>query len=94
MLAARLATCKLGADRVSDQSANLHSATRSDAAEKFNVSQRSVSSAKKVLASGDEKLIADVQAGNIEFLGSIGHGSTLQICRVITFYGGTLSAIC
>jgi hypothetical protein len=48
-----------------DKDANLHLSTRSDAAKKFNVSKRSVASAKKVLDSGDEKLIADVQAGKV-----------------------------
>lgn len=68
MVAAEIANVTHGGDRKSDQSADLHldPIKVEDAAEMLNVSPRSVKSAKKVKASGDEKLIAEVKAGKVK----------------------------
>lgn len=67
MVGAKLANITNGGDRVSEQSANLHSGavSRSDAAELLNVSPRSVASAAKVQAEAPPEVISAVEAGAV-----------------------------
>jgi hypothetical protein len=67
MVAARLANMTEGGDRVSDQSANLHSGavSRSDAAEKLSVSPRTVATAAKVQAEATPEVVRAVEAGAV-----------------------------
>ena len=65
LLAARLSNIPHGGDRKTDHVANLQLETLQEVAEKNNVSKRSVSSAKRVLESGDKKLISAVKDGKV-----------------------------
>jgi hypothetical protein len=69
MVAARIANIRQGGDRKSEnyQTANLQfdSATRAEAAELLNVSERAVNTAKKVLTDGTEELIGAVEQGEL-----------------------------
>jgi hypothetical protein len=61
MIAAKLATIGHGGDRRSDQAANLPVETQAEAAERLNVSERSVRDARKVLDKGAPELVAAVE---------------------------------
>jgi ParB-like chromosome segregation protein Spo0J len=67
MIAARLATNPHGGDRTSEQGANLRLAvptlTQDEAAEKLNVSERTVQNAKKVLKEGTAEDVLAVDLG-------------------------------
>ncbi len=65
MVAAKLATMKHGGDRVSEQAANLPVPTQAEAAERLNVSERSVRDARRVLDHGSPELVADVESGKV-----------------------------
>lgn len=65
MVAARIATLRHGGDRKSDQGANLHLETIAAAAEKFDVSPRSVKSARKVIEEGSKPLQRAVESGEV-----------------------------
>jgi len=65
MVAGRIANMRQGGDRRSDQEANLPLETRAAAADKLNVSLRSVGSARKVLDHGVPELVAAVDAGTV-----------------------------
>lgn len=66
MVAARLATMKVGGDRVSEHSANLpNGVSQSRAAELLNVSTRSVTAAAKVRDEGAQELVQAVEAGRV-----------------------------
>lgn len=67
IVAAKIANMPNGGDRVSDQSANLHSGhlTAQEASELLNVSRRGMFSAKQVLAQGAPELVAAVERGEV-----------------------------
>ena len=66
MVAANIANLPQGGDRRSDQTANLQfETTRAEAAEKLNVSERSVNTAKKVQREGAQELVDAVQQGEV-----------------------------
>ena len=67
MVGEKLATMKNGGDRKSDQSANLRTdLTVSQAAELLNVSERSITSAKKVQSQGIPELVRKVESGEVK----------------------------
>ncbi len=63
MVAAKIATMQQGAR--TDIAQICERLSQPEAAEMLNVSPRAVSSAKKVQASGNEQLIADVESGKV-----------------------------
>ena len=63
MIAAKLAELKQGGDRRSDQTANLRVETQAEAAKKLNVSERSVSTARRIIKKGTPELVAAVASG-------------------------------
>lgn len=65
IVAAKIADMRQGERTDVQPSANLQKVSQSDAAQKLNVSTRSVASAAKVIGSGDDKLIAAVENGDI-----------------------------
>jgi ParB-like chromosome segregation protein Spo0J len=64
-IAAKMANMNQGERTDLEPSANLQKVSVAEAAKKFNVSARSVETAKVVLASGDDELIADVESGEV-----------------------------
>lgn len=66
MIAARLANMVHGGDRRSDQAANLQfDTTQARAAQRLNVSERSVASARRVVEHGSPDLVAAVDSGEV-----------------------------
>jgi ParB-like chromosome segregation protein Spo0J len=65
LIAARLATIAHGGDRRSEQAANLPVPTQAEAAERLNVSERSVRDAVKVRDHGAPELVAAVERGDV-----------------------------
>ena len=68
MVAAKLATMQKGGDRGNQHTggkASIDALPQSEVAEMLNVSRPSVQRATKVVKSGDEKLIADVESGEV-----------------------------
>ncbi len=63
MIAANMANMNQGQRTDLEPSANLQEVSVAEAAKKFNVSPRSIETAKAVLASDDKKLIEDVESG-------------------------------
>ena len=63
MVAAKIADMQVGDNQYA--SANLQTHSRSEAAAKLNVSERSVNTAKKVQREGAKELIAAVQDGDV-----------------------------
>lgn len=65
IIAAKMANINQGERTDLEPSANLQKVSVTEAAEKFNVSPRSVETAKSVLTKGDEELIAAVESGEM-----------------------------
>ena len=65
LVAARLATIGHGGDRRSDQAANLPAVTQAAAAERLNVSERSVRDAREVIDKGAPELVQAVERGEV-----------------------------
>ncbi len=65
MIAARIANLKHGQNQHTIEECSAEHSTISEAAEKLNVGQSSVRRARKVVASGDEDLIAAVDSGQL-----------------------------
>jgi hypothetical protein len=68
MVAAKIATMQKGGDRGNQHTggkASIDALPQSEVAEILNVSRESVQRATKVVKSGDEKLIADVESGEV-----------------------------
>jgi hypothetical protein len=65
MAAAKLASVKHGGDRRPDQAANLPHVSQADAAQKLNVSERSVHSATVLRKKGSPSLVRAVEGGKV-----------------------------
>jgi hypothetical protein len=70
MVAAKIATMAEGRPR---ETASIDAVSQPQAAELLNVSRMSVQRAKNVQASGDEKLIAEVEAGKLSVSAAAKH---------------------
>ena len=65
MVAANIANMASGTRTDLEPSANLHEVSIPDAAEKLNVSERSVKTAKQVKEKGSPELVAAVESGKV-----------------------------